>query len=172
MPADQPAVHVARDRADLAVAARLQVDFNAEYDDPAPEVGWLADRLVQLTRDGIDPERGGTSVLLVDAPGAGPGPDACGFALLRFRPSTWEDALETYLAELYVQPAHRDRGIGSTLLTAVIEHARAGGSTYLDLNTTTDDLAAVALYEKFGFDCHEGKGEGPLAVYYELEIQS
>ena len=26
------------------------------------------------------------------------------------------------------------------------------------------------VYEAFGFDCHEGHGEGPLAIYYEKDL--
>ena len=35
-----------------------------------------------------------------------------GIAVLRFRPALWSFALECYLAELYVAPASRGRGLG------------------------------------------------------------
>jgi ribosomal protein S18 acetylase RimI-like enzyme len=158
----------------LAAAARMLVDFNAEYGDPAPDAEWLAGHLAELIR------AGDTSVLLVGgAPGGGiSAPDdgparpgsAVGVAVLRFRTSVWAAETEAYLAEFYVQPAWRSRGIGTTFLDDVIEHARSRGATYLDLNTSEDDEAARHVYEKRGFDCHEGRGSGPRAIYYELEL--
>ncbi len=150
-------VVLAATAADFTAAARLLVDFNREYDDPAPEPSWLADRLAALSA------AGDTSVLLTGEP-------PLGVAVLRFRESLWQPGLEAYLAELYIAPEHRGRGLGTAFLDEVIEHARSRGADYLDLNTSEDDLAARHLYEKRGFDCHEGRGSGPLAVYYELDL--
>lgn len=109
---------------------------------------------------------GDTSVLLVEDDGG----SARGVAVLRFRISTWSADTEAYLAEFYVQPGSRGRGIGTAFLDDVIEHARRRGATYLDLNTSEDDEAARHVYEKRGFDCHEGRGSGPRALYHELEL--
>ncbi|MCS5722165.1 GNAT family N-acetyltransferase [Herbiconiux sp. CPCC 203407] len=152
-------VRVVDDAGGFQDAARLLVDFNAEYGDPAPEAGWLAGHLGRLVASGD------TSVLLVAGGGS-----ARGVAVLRFRISTWSADTEAYLAEFSVQPGHRGRGIGTAFLEGVIEHARGRGATYLDLNTSEDDEAARHVYEKRGFDCHEGRGSGPRALYYELEL--
>ncbi|MFC7488707.1 GNAT family N-acetyltransferase [Knoellia sp. CPCC 206453] len=138
-------------------AAALLVDFNTEYDDPSPEPTWLAGHLSDLVRGGD------TSVLLTGAP-------PIGLAILRFRTATWAVEKEAYLAEFYVAPAQRGHGIGRQFLTEVLEHARERGAIYVDLNTSEDDEAARHLYEAFGFDCHEGRGEGPLAIYYERDL--
>ncbi len=45
---------------------------------------------------------------------AGDGPD--GLSVLRFRRAIWSEGLECYLAELYVKPSQRGRGIGRALL--------------------------------------------------------
>lgn len=135
----------------------LFADFNREYDGPVPETGWMAEHLAGLVA------AGDTSVLIAGDP-------AVGLAILRFRTATWAAETEAYLAELYVAPAHRGRGIGRAFLTDVLEHARRRGATFIDLNTSEDDEAARHLYESFGFDCHEGRGEGPLAVYYERAL--
>jgi ribosomal protein S18 acetylase RimI-like enzyme len=143
---------------ELPAAARLLVAFNAEYDDPAPPPERLAAHLATLVAGGD------TAVLLTGDP-------AVGVAVLRFRAQTWVPEPECYLAELYIAPEHRGRGLGRGLLEAVVEHARGRGATYLDLNTTLDDVAACRLYESAGMDCHEGRGpEHPLAVYYELDL--
>jgi ribosomal protein S18 acetylase RimI-like enzyme len=140
--------------ADAANVGRLLYDFNTEYDDPTPGPDKLADRIEQLL------EGGDTAVLL-----AGPGPD--GLVVLRFRAALWSEALECYLAELYVVPAMRGRGLGRALMNAAIAFARERGADYMDLGTAETDVAARSLYESLGFSNREGKPDGPLNYYYE-----
>jgi ribosomal protein S18 acetylase RimI-like enzyme len=140
--------------ADAASIGRLLDDFNREYDEPTPGSEWLTERMRQLLVEGH------AAVLL-----GGPGPD--GLAVLRFRPSIWTAALECYLAELYVVPVHRGRGLGRALLTAAMELARARGADRMDLGTGEQDIAARALYESLGFDNREGKPDGPVNYFYE-----
>jgi ribosomal protein S18 acetylase RimI-like enzyme len=98
----------------------------------------------------------------------GAGPD--GVAVLRFRRAIWTEALECYLAELYVVPHRRGQGLGRALLEAAIETARKEGAVYMDLNTSEDDVAARALYERLGFDNREGRPDGPVNFYYERDL--
>jgi ribosomal protein S18 acetylase RimI-like enzyme len=140
---------------DVDHIGRLLHAFNTEYDDPTPSPAQLAERFRTL----LDLD---TSVLL-----GGEGPDA--IAVLRFRPSIWSEALECYLAELYVVPPLRGRGIGRALLEAAIEHARERGADHMDLGTSEDDVAARALYESLGFINREGAG-GPITYFYEREL--
>ncbi|WP_028661337.1 GNAT family N-acetyltransferase [Nocardioides insulae] len=142
---------------DFAEAAALQADFNREYDSPTLEPDDLAAHLSRLSAGGD------TRVWLVGTP-------ALGHGLVRLRTQTTVDELEGYLAEFYVVPDRRGQGLGSILLQAIIDDLRSLGATYLDLNTSEDDDSARAIYEKFGFDCHEGRGSGPLAIYYELDL--
>ena len=143
--------------ADADAVGRLLDDFNREYDDPTPGAAALAGRVRTLLAEGD------TAVLL-----AGPGPD--GLALLRFRPSLWSEALECYLAELYVVPGRRGRGLGRALMNAAIEHARRRGADYMDLGTSEDDVAARRLYESLGFTNREGTPDGPVMYFYEREL--
>jgi ribosomal protein S18 acetylase RimI-like enzyme len=146
--------------ADLAVAGQLLHDFNTEYDDPSPGPQALAERLGPLVGDGD------TEVLLVGERGSG---GAEGVAVLRFRRSLWSPADECYLAELYVAPGRRGRGLGRTLLRACVERAVARGCDIIDLSTSEDDMAARHLYEAEGFHRTEGAG-GPLAFHYERDL--
>ena len=148
---------LARTQDEFHSAAALFADFQREYDDPVPDVDTMAAHLARLV-DGGD-----TSVLLAGHP-------AVGLAIVRFRTATWADTTEAYLAELYVAPESRGQGLGRLFLTDVLDHCRARGATYADLNTSEDDETARHLYESLGFDCHEGRGEGPLAVYYEKDL--
>src|SRR3954451_21447234 len=93
---------------DAPVAARMLHDFNAEYEDVTPPPETIARRLIRLLEDG-------DTILLL----GGDGPD--GLALLRFRTSLWTDGLECYLAELYVVPHLRGRGLGRELMGAARE---------------------------------------------------
>ena len=142
---------------DAEDVGRLLDDFNREFDEPTPGAEVLADR-VRLLLD-----HGDTIVLV-----AGEGPD--GLAVLRFRPAIWAVTIECYLAELYVVPDRRGRGIGRALMVEAMDAARGEGATYMDLGTSEDDVAARALYESLGFSNREGKPNGPLNYFYEREL--
>jgi ribosomal protein S18 acetylase RimI-like enzyme len=90
--------------------------------------------------------------------------------VLRFRPAIWTNALECYLAELYVVPERRGRGLGRALMQTAIEVARSQGADHMDLGTSDDDVAARALYESLGFSNREGKPDGPLNYFYERDL--
>ena len=143
--------------ADAQAIGSLLHDFNTEFDDVTPGPEKVAARVRELLA------RGDTIVLL-----AGEGPD--GLAVLRFRPSIWIEALECYVAELYVVPDKRGRGIGRALMNEVFQVARAEGAGHIELNTSDDDVAARALYESLGFTNREGRPDGPVMYYYEREL--
>jgi len=145
---------------DAANIGQLLHDFNTEYDDPSPGPDKLAHRIEQLLAGGD------TAVLLAGADPARPD----GLAVLRFRLALWSEALECYLAELYVVPAMRGRGLGRALMNAAMKLARERGAGYMDLGTAETDVAARSLYESLGFSNREGKPDGPLNYYYEREL--
>lgn len=144
-------------RADAESVGRLLDEFNREFDEPTPGPEQLAARIAELL------DEGDTAVLVV-----GDGP--AGLAVLRFRPAIWSQALECYLAELYVAPALRGQGLGRALMDAAIELARNRGADHMDLGTGEQDVAARALYESLGFSNREGRPDGPLNYCYEREL--
>jgi ribosomal protein S18 acetylase RimI-like enzyme len=143
--------------ADAEIVGRLLHDFNTEFGDPTPGPKKLAERVALLLS-------GGETLILLG------GADPSGLAVLRFRPAIWADALECYLAELYVVPARRGQGLGRALMEAAIELAREQGATHMDLGTGEQDVAARALYESLGFSNREGRADGPLNYFYEREL--
>ncbi len=143
--------------ADAPAFGRLLHAFNAEYDEPTPSADEIAERAAPLIASGE------VTVLFV-----GDGPE--GFAELRFRPSLYTGGLDAYLEELYVVPERRGRGLGRALLEAAMDYARARGADRIDLNTSEDDVAARALYERTGFTNREGSPDGPAMLYYEREL--
>jgi ribosomal protein S18 acetylase RimI-like enzyme len=142
---------------DADAIGRLLHDFNSEFNEPTPGPEALAERARTLL------DHGDTIALL-----GGEGPDAV--AVLRFRPAIWYEALECYLAELYVVPERRGQGLGRALMEEAMDVARAEGATYMDLGTSEEDVAARALYESLGFSNREGKPDGPVNYYYEREL--
>ncbi|MGN6664439.1 MAG: GNAT family N-acetyltransferase [Solirubrobacterales bacterium] len=142
--------------ADAPTIARLLHDFNTEYEEETPGVAELTRHATRMLSEGE------MTVLL-----AGEGD---GLALLRFRPSVWTEKREAYLQELYVVPQRRGQGIGEALLEAAIETSRRANAAWIELNTGESDVAARALYEKFGFTNREGGPEGPPMLYYEREV--
>ncbi|HEV3408543.1 MAG TPA: GNAT family N-acetyltransferase [Gaiellaceae bacterium] len=143
--------------ADAETFGRLLHAFNAEFGELEPDAQTIAERAAPLI------ESGEVTVLF-----GGEGPD--GFAELRFRPSLYTGALDAYLEELYVVPERRGRGFGRALLEAAMEYARERGAARIDLNTSVDDVAARALYERSGFTNREGGPDGPVMLYYEREL--
>ena len=134
--------------ADADAIGRLLHDFNTEFQEITPGPAALADRVRELLA-------AEDFVVLLG------GREPRGLAVLRFRPSIWTEGLECYLAELYVQPAHRRRGVGLALMTAALDAARAGGADHIEVATSEDDVGARALYERFGFVTRERGTDGP-----------
>ena len=130
--------------ADAETIGRLLHDFNREFHEPTPAPDVLAERIGQLLAAGE------VTVLLGGA-------EPRGLAVLRFRPAIFTEALECYLAELYVVPDQRGRGLGRALMEAAIEVARGEGATHMDVGTSEDDVAARGLYERLGFSNREGR---------------
>jgi ribosomal protein S18 acetylase RimI-like enzyme len=143
--------------ADAEMIGRLLHDFNTEYDEITPGPGAVADRVRELLA-GED-----FAVLLG-------GSEPRGLVVLRFRPSIWTPGLECYIAELYVQPQHRRRGLGLALMNAALEAARAQGADYVEVATSEDDTGARALYERLGFVNRERGPDGPVMLVYEREL--
>lgn len=147
------------DAGDAAAVARLLCDFNREFDEPAPPVEQMVERVGALLA------HGDTAILVAGEP-------PCAVALMRFRPGLWSPALECYLAELYVVPDRRGQGIGRALMEGAIELARSEGADRMELGTGEDDVVARALYESLGFDNHEHGPGGVTTVsyFYDREL--
>jgi RimJ/RimL family protein N-acetyltransferase len=69
---------------------------------------------------------------------------------------TIESASIGRLVRVLVAPHRRGTGLGSDLVTAAIDEARALGLDRLHLNVVADNVRAIALYERLGF-AHTGR---------------
>lgn len=59
---------------------------------------------------------------------------------------------DAYVQTIAVAPAHQRRGLGTRLLTALIDEAARRGCVRLDLEVRADNPVAIGLYERHGFE--------------------
>jgi ribosomal protein S18 acetylase RimI-like enzyme len=59
--------------------------------------------------------------------------------------------LVAWLEELYVTPDCRQRGIGTALVTAILEQARNAGIAAIDLEIDAGHKRVISLYQRLGF---------------------
>lgn len=125
---------------DAATLTALQIDFGAEFDDPAPAAEVLLPRFRRLLADPA------AFALL-----AGDREKPVGYALVTLRPTVYCDGPLAVLDELYVRPDRRDGGIGSRLLARAIDEVRSRGGGEMHINVDEVDIDARRFYERHGF---------------------
>jgi ribosomal protein S18 acetylase RimI-like enzyme len=124
---------------DAADVTRLMLGFRDWWGrDWPPEDSWRRG-VERLLADDL------TDVLLGGDPPSG-------VAVLRYRHSLWQDALDCSLEDLYVEEPARRSGLGQQLVLAVLERAAARGCRRVELDVNEANEPAVALYEKLGFN--------------------
>jgi ribosomal protein S18 acetylase RimI-like enzyme len=116
-------------------------------------------RLLAEEEDSLHVVRAGPDDWLRDgfAPGAGfcafvaeTGDDAVGMATLSRRIITGWSGPVVFLQDLFVERAHRHRGIAGALMARVAAYARDAGSPIVELTVRADN-PAQAFYRRGGF---------------------
>jgi GNAT superfamily N-acetyltransferase len=79
------------------------------------------------------------------------GPRAIGVAALSYAFPIELGQRTAWLEELYVDPASRERGVGTALLRAALDIAETAGAVAVDLEIVTGHERAEGLYTRFGF---------------------
>ncbi len=64
--------------------------------------------------------------------------------------STWTGRLGIYLEDFYVRPEARGRGVGTALMTALVDEARAHGYARIDWSVLRWNESAIRFYESLG----------------------
>lgn len=59
---------------------------------------------------------------------------------------------EGEVANIAILPSERGKGLGNKLLLALLENLKARGAEKCFLEVRVSNLAAISLYEKFGFE--------------------
>jgi len=110
--------------------------FYGRVSDPAAAEAFLRDRL----------GHGESTVFLAFADN-----EPAGFTQLYPSFSSVSLARVYILNDLYVVPGRRRSGVGSALLDAAVDHARALGAVRVSLNTDVQNATAQATYEARGW---------------------
>lgn len=69
---------------------------------------------------------------------------------------------QTHVFLVYVEPAHRRRGLATALLAQAEQWARAQGDGGLSLQVYADNAGAIALYQRAGFSVESLNLSKPL----------
>lgn len=83
-----------------------------------------------------------------------------GVAQVRFRYGIWWAAHDCLLEDLFVREDARGTGIGAALVERVLELAHERGCRRVELDANEDNAAALALYQRFGFDAQDDRYGG------------
>jgi len=125
---------------DCPECARLLVEQLAEHNAEAS-----AERLTRVLEDVVVDGSRGFLMLALDSG------RVVGVAYVATLLSAEHCGPVAWLEELYVKPRHRSRGIGTALVTAVLERAQQTGIVAMDLEIDAGHRRAVSLYRRFGF---------------------
>lgn len=97
--------------------------------------------------------RAGDSVILLAEIDGAPASEAAAAGFIQLYPK-WSSTTmhrDWILNDLFVEPAHRRRGIARALMLAAADFARAEGAHSLTLKTQTTNTPAQSLYESLGW---------------------
>jgi ribosomal-protein-alanine N-acetyltransferase len=128
--------------------------------------------LARLSGSGFDPAAElARSWATVWVARAAPGGVPLGFALV------WRAADELELLDLAVDPAVRRQGIARLLLHTLSDAGRSAGAAVVLLEVRQSNLAALGLYESFGFSrtdvrraYYSDNGEAAIVMRLNLAI--
>lgn len=149
--------------ADAPTAARLQVEFNSEFDSPTPPEPVLANRFRALLADSA-------AFVLFATDAATDHARPVGYAVITLRPTIYCDGPLAVLDELYVVPDRRAQGIGTVLLRRSVDEVRARGGGEMHINVDEIDTDARRFYERHGFtNVEPGTDYRMLCYIRELE---
>lgn len=73
-----------------------------------------------------------------------------------------------YVSRMIVKKEYRKRGIGSEILTFLIEKAKEMGFSEITIGVDKDNVAALNLYKKFGFTTVLFDGADENGEYFKL----
>jgi ribosomal protein S18 acetylase RimI-like enzyme len=135
----------------LAFLVEEEMQIRVAGPDDAGEVARLLEAFngppvsVEQARGRLIAAQGVETALLAEVEGR-----AVGFAAVRVVPYLSDDVPYAELTELYVEAAHRRRGVGQALLGRAAAIARERGAAELLLLTGLENRAAQAFYRAMG----------------------
>jgi ribosomal protein S18 acetylase RimI-like enzyme len=82
---------------------------------------------------------------------SGPDGEPAAVCQLRFRFGIWHAAGDCWLEDLYVRESARRSGLGAAVVERALGRASERGCVRVELDVNEANVAAIALYERFGF---------------------
>ena len=124
---------------DVELLVEMMREFYAEAN-YALDAGWAATAFSTLLKDD---SRG--SIWIVSE-----GDEPVGYGVLTFRFSMEFGGADAFIDDLFVRPGYRRRGAARAVLAAAFEESRRRGILAVHVETGHENVAAKALYGKFG----------------------
>lgn len=125
--------------ADIATLVELMREFYAEADFPLDDA-WAAAAFSALI---ADPALGAAWIIAADAA-------PIGHVVLTVRYAMEFGGLIGYIDDLFVRKTHRRNGAATAGLDALLAECRQRGCRSVHVEVGPDNVAAVALYTRFG----------------------
>jgi ribosomal protein S18 acetylase RimI-like enzyme len=120
----------------------LMVAFNS-----AEQIAWRPETMIPALRELLQRPDLGLILLARD-----PASRACiGYAVATHGYDIEFSGADAFIAELFVEPSSRGRGVGRELLDATVRALRARGTCAVHLMVRPENEKARALYEQRGF---------------------
>jgi GNAT superfamily N-acetyltransferase len=94
---------------------------------------------------------------------------ATGVCQLRYRFSVWYAAEDCWLEDLYVREQSRRAGLGAALVERAIARAAERGCRRVELDVSSANAPARALYERYGFATGKEPGTQDLLMRARLD---
>jgi ribosomal protein S18 acetylase RimI-like enzyme len=92
-----------------------------------------------------------------------------GYVLLRFRYSMWASGTEATIEDLFVNPAHRQRGAGRRLIQSALAEAARRDCATVCLDTNEHNQASTRIYTDLGFSAVSKRWQG-RQLFYRLNL--
>lgn len=129
-------------RADAALVHRLLADLAVTLGKGEAITSTAAD----IERFGFGADSRFEALLAFD------GEEAVGLAVYFFEFSTWRGRPGVYVQDMYVASRMRGRGLGRTLMEAVVQRSRERDGRYVKLSVYDGNEQAIGFYRQLGFE--------------------
>ncbi len=87
-----------------------------------------------------------------------------GVCQLRYRFGVWYATLDCWLEDLFVREQARGAGLGAALVAAALARATERGCRRVELDVSTGNPTALALYQRHGFSTGKEPGTQDLLM--------
>ncbi len=124
----------------------MMAPYHAELDIYDPYAGDVPS--AEAYRRAVLDDMAGRELLWIEADG-----ERAGFVMMRVDPD-WPDEtrLIASIAEFYVAPLYRRRGIGSAAVQAILDDHRARGTFEVEAGILRDNSPALEFWRRMGFE--------------------